>query len=110
MIYYLCVLVMTAMGSIASIHLKMASGETTIIQTIRNKHLYYGGILYVVAAVINVLVLRYLPYSVVLPLTSLTYIWTLLFSKIALREKINTKRIIGVVLIMIGAVFISISM
>lgn len=44
----------------------------------------------------------------VLPLTSLTYMWTMFLSYLILDEKITKRKIAGVILILIGAVFVSI--
>lgn len=107
MIYFICLLVMTMLGSVASLFLKKASGADGIISMIKNINLYIGGLLYLVSAVLNIWILRYLEYSVVLPLTSLTYIWTMILSYIILKEKISKKKIVGVGLILIGAVCVS---
>lgn len=108
MIYFICLLVMTMLGSVASLFLKKASEADGIISMIKNINLYIGGLLYLVSAVLNIWILRYLEYSVVLPLTSLTYIWTMILSYIILKEKISKKKIVGVGLILIGAVCVSI--
>lgn len=108
MIYFICLLVMTMLGSVASLFLKKASGADGIISMIKNIDLYIGGLLYLVSAVLNIWILRYLEYSVVLPLTSFTYIWTMILSYIILKEKISKKKIVGVGLILIGAVCVSI--
>lgn len=55
----------------------------------------------------NIWVLRFWDYSVVLPLTSLTYIWTMVLSYIILKEKISAKKIVGVILILAGAILVS---
>lgn len=44
----------------------------------------------------------------VLPLTSITYIWTLVISYKFLKEKITFKKIIGIILIIVGAIIIAI--
>jgi len=72
-----------------------------------NPNLYLGGGLYFLSAVLNIIVLRYLDYSVVLPLTAVTYIWTMLLSARILREKIGVRKLLGVALIVIGAVLVS---
>lgn len=74
---------------------------------LKNKNLYIGGILYLLGAVMNIWVLRFWDYSVVLPLTSLTYIWTMVLSYIILKEKISAKKIVGVILILAGAILVS---
>ncbi|MCR4947397.1 MAG: EamA family transporter [Lachnospiraceae bacterium] len=105
---YFCLVVMTFSGALASLFLKKASGSSGIVQMLVNINLYIGGALYVTSAVMNILVLRYLDYSVVLPLTSLTYIWAMVLAHFALKEKIGFKKILGVCLIFAGAVLISI--
>lgn len=95
------------MGSLASLFLKRASGSNGIVELLKNINLYLGGCLYLGAAIINIIVLRYLDYSVVLPLTSITYIWTMAVSYLILKEKVTAKKIAGVCLIVIGAIAVS---
>lgn len=106
-LYFISLLVMTMLGSVASLFLKRASGSKGIIAMLKNINLYIGGVLYLVSAVLNIWILRYLDYSVVLPLTSLTYIWTMVLSYMILKEKITKKKIAGVIFILIGAVCVS---
>ncbi|MEI3328235.1 MAG: EamA family transporter [Coprococcus sp.] len=68
-----------------------------------------GGGLYLISALLNIFVLRYLDYSVVLPLTSITYVWTMIISYLILKESITKRKIAGVALILVGAVLVSIS-
>lgn len=105
---YVCLLMMTFMGSVASLFLKKASGSDGIKALIVNLNLYVGGFLYLASAILNIWLLRYLDYSVVLPLTSLTYVWTMVLSYMILKEKITGKKITGVMLILIGAVLVSV--
>ena len=71
-VYFICLLIMTVLGSVASLFLKKASGTDGILAMIKNVNLYIGGFLYLASAILNIWLLRYLEYSVVLPLTSLT--------------------------------------
>lgn len=107
-LYFVTLIIMTILGSVASLFLKKASSADGIISMIKNVNLYIGGFLYLASAVLNIWILRYLDYSVVLPLTSLTYIWTMVLSYSILKEKITGKKIVGVVLILFGAVCVSI--
>ncbi|WP_449137033.1 EamA family transporter [Solobacterium moorei] len=107
-IYYIVLLIMTIFGSVASLFLKKASGSNGLINMLKNINLYIGGFLYVSSAVLNIWLLKILDYSVILPLTSLTYIWTMFLSYFILKEKITVKKIVGVCLILIGAIMISI--
>lgn len=109
MIYHYAILVlMTLLGSVASLFLKKASETTGIIELIKNKNLYLGGGLYLVSAVLNVWLLKFLDYSIVLPLTSLTYVWTMLLSHKILEEKITIRKVCGVSLVIVGAILVSI--
>ena len=92
-ILYGCLLIMTMMGSVASLFLKRASGSDGVKALLFNPNLYVGGFLYLGSAVLNIILLRYLDYSVVLPLTSLTYIWTMVLSYFVLRENIAEKKL-----------------
>ncbi len=107
-IYYIVLLIMTMFGSVASLFLKKASGLNSLIDMLKNINLYIGGFLYVSSAVLNIWLLKILDYSVILPLTSLTYIWTMVLSYFILKEKITVKKIAGVCLILVGAIIISI--
>lgn len=106
-VYLVSLLIMTLLGSVASLFLKKASGTVGIFAMLRNVNLYIGGFLYLTSAVLNIWILRYLDYSVVLPLTSLTYIWTMVLSYLILKERITKKKIGGVVLILIGSICVS---
>lgn len=108
LIYYLILIIMTLIGAIASLYLKKASNSDGMLNAIKNINLYTGGMLYLIAAVLNIYILKFLDYSIVLPLTSVTYIWTMILSHFKLNEKISKTKIIGVILIIIGAILVSI--
>ena len=106
-LYFSGLVIMTMLGSVASLFLKKASGAAGFRELILNPNLYIGGGLYLTSAILNIWILRYLNYSVVLPLTSLTYIWTMLLSYGILKEKISPKKIGGVLMILMGAICVS---
>lgn len=106
--YYLIIIVLAFLGSVASIYLKRAASANSLIKIILSLNLYIGGILYIISAVLDIYVLQFLDYSVVLPLTSLTYVWTLILSRIMLKEKITIKKAIGVMAIVLGAILVSV--
>ena len=107
LIYYFILVIMTLSGAIASFFLKKASASDNLFSMLKNINLYNGGCLYLVSALLNIDVLRYLDYSVVLPLTSITYVWIMVISYFILKENITKNKIVGVVLILIGAVLVS---
>ncbi len=106
--YYLLLVLMTLIGAVASFFLKKASKSQTILKLIKNYNLYLGGFLYLLSAVLNIYLLKYLDYSLVLPMTSITYIWTLIISYQFLKEKISLKKIIGVFIIITGVIILAI--
>lgn len=98
---------MTIIGAFASFLLKKAINSALSMKNLINSiYFYIGAILYLVSALLNIFVLRFLEYSTVLPLTSITYVWTLLLAGVFLKEKITHKKIYGVMLIVIGAAFL----
>lgn len=107
-IYYLLIISMTLIASFASFSLKKSTNGETILSIIKNKYLYIGGFLYIIAALFNIWILQKLPYSVVVPLGSITYIWTMLIAGIFLKENIGIGKIIGVLLILAGVVCIAV--
>lgn len=107
-ILYIILIIMTLIGAIASLYLKKASNSDGILNILKNINLYVGGILYLISAILNIYILKFLDYSIVLPLTSITYIWIMILSYFKLNEKINKKKIIGVILIIIGAILVSV--
>jgi drug/metabolite transporter (DMT)-like permease len=103
----LLVLGMTLTGSVAALFLKKASGAGGLLSMFRTGALYLGAALYLLSSVVNIVLLRRLDYSVVLPLTSLTYIWTMFLSARLLGEKLTRRKLAGVGAILAGAVMIA---
>lgn len=103
---YLVFPIMTFFGALGGFFFKKgAENVDNFLSLIVNFKIYIGGFFYVTAAILNIFVLKYLPYSIVLPLTAMTYIWTM---KIALGEKITSNKIIGTILIILGSLLIAI--
>ena len=58
MIFYIAVLfVMTFLGATASLFLKKASGSEGVLALMQNVNFYLGGMLYLLAAVLNIYIL-----------------------------------------------------
>ena len=72
-----------------------------------NPYLYLGGGLYVLSALLNLYLLKRLPYSVVIPLGSLTYIWTLIIARKYLGEAISKQKLMGILSILIGVILLT---
>lgn len=98
---------MTISGAFGSYFFKLASGADFKTEKIKLVvHLAIGGSLYFLGAVLNIIVLKFLPYTIVFPLTSITYIWTFVISYLLLKEKLTIKKIIGLAFIFIGCLFL----
>lgn len=94
----------TGLGSLGGYFFKKASSpQKGIIYLLFNKNLYFGGVFYCLGAILNIIALKRLPYTVVLPISSITYVWTMVFSYFLLRENITFRKVVGVILIIIGA-------
>lgn len=99
---------MTFMGSLGALFLKKASSFSSLKNLILDLNFYLGGGLYFLSAILNIYILKYINYSVVLPLTSITYIWTTIISYLILKEKITIKKVLGLASILLGAIFVAI--
>jgi drug/metabolite transporter (DMT)-like permease len=99
---------MTMLGSLGAVCLKKSTASLTgVVSLLWNPWFYLGGVLYVVSALMNIYLLRIMEYSVVLPLTAVTYIWTILFSKLIFGERISWMKILAVACIIAGVVFLA---
>jgi drug/metabolite transporter (DMT)-like permease len=73
---------------------------------ITNWNLIFGLFLYGCSYIISIPAFKGGDLSVLYPLVSLSYIWVSIFSVKFLKEKMNTIKWIGIILIMIGVSFI----
>lgn len=104
---------MTAIGAIL---LKKGTTEfefkdeltETILTLISNYKLILGAILYFVAAIILILVLRSQQLNLIYALTSLGYVFVMILSIKALEEEMTKYKFISMVLIVLGSILISI--
>ncbi|PDM39234.1 multidrug transporter [Parageobacillus toebii] len=97
---------MTLLGALGGYYLKKAASQRIGFHISFLSFFAAGGLLYGISAILNIIVLQQLPYTVVFPLTSITYIWTLLLSAILLKETITRQKIIGVLFIIVGSIFL----
>lgn len=69
-------------------------------------HVLIGLGFYGTGALLNIVLLKFLPLTVVLPANALTYVWTLLIAKVAFKETVGPLRWLGVICIMGGLWFL----
>ncbi len=72
------------------------------------KYILIGFIFYGIGAVMMIIAFRYGSFSVIHPLMSVSYIFTILLGNYFLNELINTYKIVGLVFIMLGVIFIGV--
>jgi len=60
-----------------------------------------------IAAVLNIIALRFGELSVLTPISALTYIWACLFSVRILKERMTQRKWLGVSLIVVGVVLVT---
>lgn len=110
MILLFVLFVMGVLASAGSFFLKKSTtGGLSVSKLLRNPNFYLGGGLYVLSAFLNLYLLKQLPYSVVVPLGALTYIWTLIIAHRFLGEVVTRKKIVGILLILLGVVLIAVT-
>lgn len=108
-IVYLIFPIMTLSGAMGAYFFKKGAVKLNgLVSLFTNWNIYLGGTLYVIAALLNIVALKFLDYSIVVPLTSMTYIWSMLISNIMLKEKITKNKITGMIMIIIGLVLIAV--
>lgn len=62
-----------------------------------------------ISALMNLYLLRQLPYSIVVPLESLTYVWTLGIAHKFMGETVTRQKIAGIIFILIGVSLIALT-
>ncbi|CAH0120673.1 MULTISPECIES: EamA family transporter [unclassified Paenibacillus] len=88
--------VMTLFGALGSVFFKKFSLHRKIVT------LLIGCMFYGLGALLNIYLLRELPYTVVMPANALTFIWALLLAKWVFKETIGMFKIAGVACIVSG--------
>ena len=105
---YIIIIAMTMISAFASYFLKRATAEDKVYKIFLSIYFYLGGFLYVTAVFFNIWLLQILPYAVILPVGSITYIWTMVISKKMLKEQITSRKILGICFIIGGVIFVAI--
>ena len=88
-------LMMTLFGATGGVFFKKYSTKKMIF-------LFGGLFFYGLGALLNIFLLKLLPYSVVVLSNSLTYVWALVFAYFIFREKIGLYKLMGISLILCG--------
>ena len=107
---YVLLILFTIFGALRSFIFKISANKSrNTIQLLLNFNLYIGIAFYIISAIINIVVLLALPYTIVLPCSSITYIWSLYLSKTLLNENVGLLKLIGVAFILLGTIVIAVT-
>ena len=99
---------MTLIGALGAFFLKAGMDQVNGLASVfRNPRIYLGGTFYLIGALLNILLLRHLPYSVLYPMTAVTYVWSMLLSAAFLGESLTRRKLIGVAAVVLGVAILS---
>jgi len=79
----------------------------TIVQVVLSPYFILGGILYVVATGVWLVILSKLPLSIAYPVQSLSYVLAIIGASIFFKESISINQLIGLLLILFGVYWIA---
>jgi len=100
----------TLLTSIGQVLFKFGANqlEYSFLAIITNYPLIFGLVVYVIAAVLVVISLKYGELSILYPIISLSYIWVSLSSIFFFDEMMNPIKWMGIVAILFGVTFIGV--
>jgi len=104
------IILCTAFTSVAQVFYKAGAKalEFNLISLITNIPLIIGLALYGIGAVLMILAFKGGEVSVLYPIIATSYIWVTLLSFLLFNENVNAFRIIGILFIVFGVVFVSV--
>lgn len=112
MSFIITILVMvlsTLFGAVGSVLFKLVLNKSKNFSKIFSDFtLYLGIFLFGLGFIVYLFLLRQNDVTYLFPITSLTYVWTSIFSVVLLNEKMNRRKLIGISLIVIGIISLAI--
>ncbi len=103
----LLVFAASIVGSFGAVFLKFGSATVgKSLLTFVNRNLILGVALYLGSSVFYGLGLKGGQVSVLYPMVSLGYIWTMVWSRIFFKETFNKQKLVGLGLVLLGVVFV----
>ncbi len=103
------VIIATFLGGIGALLLKQVSRHFGFNLDFFRKYKFYLAVfIYIISVILFVYGLKLAEVSVLYPLTSLSYIWVIIFSVLILKEKMNLNKWLGVIFIITGVIIMTI--
>lgn len=97
-IYIFFIIIMTLFGALGGMFLKKASNKEKKL----NFTLFIGLGLYGCGAILNIILLKFVPLTIIFPSNALTYIWSMFIGYFVFDEKLTLKKITGIFFISLG--------
>lgn len=105
----LLVFAASVVGSFGAVFLKFGSAKVDRSPlSFLNRNLFIGVTLYLGSSVFYALGLKGGQVSVLYPMVSLGYIWTVLWSRIFFQERFTKDKVLGLGLVLLGVIFVGI--
>ena len=104
----LLVLAASFVGSFGAVTLKHGANRlgSGVLEMFLSWRIGLGIVLFLVSSVFYLVGLKHGSLTVLYPLVSLGYVWTLFWSRLFFREPFNRSKLLGLLLILIGVLFI----
>jgi drug/metabolite transporter (DMT)-like permease len=98
----------SVIGSIAAVFLKTGAGRLhrNVSSLIFNFHLYTGVGLYLLSSLFFLKGIKHGELSILYPMTSLSYVWAFVWSRMFFSEHLNRQKMLGLAMIMGGVVYL----
>ena len=88
-------------GALSMLFLKISMLKKKLM-----KNLILIALIFGIGLIFGVLALRFGNLSIIYPITSLVYVWTVILSKYVLKEDVKLKEVLGVIFIILGIILI----
>lgn len=93
------ILISSVIGAFSTLYFKIGSARPI---NLKNKELVFAVLLAMISFVFYVYALKFAPLTFIYLTASVSYIWTVLLAKLALKESLHPLKIAGIVLIILG--------
>ena len=102
--FYAVAVIATIFASIGHICFKKFAlkGKIMSLAMLMNRHLVVGTILFGSSVILSIIALKFIDFSAFYSFTALNYLFISVLSKIYLKERIDKKKIIGNLIIIVG--------
>jgi len=105
---YFYIILSTVFGAFGGFFIKRTMLKNkSLFDAFRSISLFIGIGFYVIGVIFNIFALQVLLYVIVVPCSSITYIWSMIIAKGFLKENIGSMKVIGLALILLGVIFVA---